>query len=137
MGRVGILCCGKRWTKGCPGIGSHVLCFEALNQKRGPLGAIPEAEITSFRPCRSCSAVSLVETASRMVAEDKVKVVVLASCLFMNHGCPHVEEAARGISSLGSCQVVLGSFWDPTTPSAAPSIKETNPAAAGEAQQAY
>ncbi|MBS3975966.1 MAG: CGGC domain-containing protein [Syntrophomonadaceae bacterium] len=117
MDRVGVICCGKRWTKGCPGIGSHVLCFEAIYQKRGPLGTMPEAEIVSFHPCRNCSATSLADTATSIRVEDKAQVIVLASCLFMSQRCPHVEEAVQKISAQGS-KVILGSFWDPASPPA-------------------
>ncbi|KKM12822.1 hypothetical protein SY88_01740 [Clostridiales bacterium PH28_bin88] len=113
MPSVGIISCGKHWKNGCPGIGSHVLCFDAISQQHGPLGNLPEATIVSFDYCQACPGDSIPLIAQKMVQQEGVEVVALASCLFMGEPCPYVRETISRIKSSVTCQLLTGTYFEP------------------------
>jgi len=115
MPNIGIISCRKHWKTGCPGIGSHVLCFDAVSLQRGPLGKIPEASIVSFGCCHGCPGDSIPVIAQKMLQHEGVEVIALASCLFVEETCPYAREAASRIASDMSCQVLLGTYSEPET----------------------
>jgi len=111
MIRVGIIGCQKFWKIGCPGIYSHVLCFEALNQRQGPLGKIPDAIIADIQPCQGCPGDHRLELARQMLISSQVHRIVFASCMFTNAPCLTAETSARQIETMLHCQVIRGSYY--------------------------
>lgn len=111
--KVGIIACGKYWHTGCPGLNSHILCFDALRDKQGPLGGIPEARLVSYRPCPGCPGSGLKETARQMLQEDGVEIIAFGSCCFLLENCATVHQVAAEISAEMGCSVVLGSYLKP------------------------
>lgn len=110
---IGIIACRKYWYTGCPGLNSHVLCFDALREKKGPLGEIPGARFVSYRPCPGCPGEGLKETARLMLAEDGVNVIAFGSCCFLLENCAAVGQVAGEITATTGCPVVLGSYLKP------------------------
>lgn len=110
--KVGIIACGKYWYTGCPGLNSHVLCFDAMRERQGPLGQIPEARLVSYRPCPGCPGDGLLGTARQVLQEDGADIITFGSCCFLLENCDTVYRTAEEIQKLG-CQVVLGSYLKP------------------------
>ncbi|WP_258360655.1 CGGC domain-containing protein [Moorella sulfitireducens] len=115
MFRVGIIPCSNYWKGGCPGYQSHVLCFLALELKKGPLGELPGAKIVAMQPCPGCPGTGRLEIARRMVYRDKVEYIVFPSCIFFNNYCPTALAGATAIEKELGCPVLLGSYLEAET----------------------
>jgi predicted metal-binding protein len=107
---MGIIACGKNWRKGCPGLCSHVLCFEALAHKAGPFKQLGEdSELISIVPCTGCPGDSILQIAEQMVTQEKVEIIVFPYCIIYN-SCPGLAEKALEIQKKYNCTVVLGNY---------------------------
>ncbi|KUK12445.1 MAG: hypothetical protein XD51_0658 [Moorella sp. 60_41] len=110
MVRVGIIGCRHYWYRGCPGFHSHILCFQAQGEQKGPLGRLREGRIVSLRPCPGCPGDRMVELAADMLARDYVQVFALASCLFFAGHCPRGEQLGKKIEAAFGLPVLLGTY---------------------------
>lgn len=108
--RVGIIACRHYWYTGCPGYQSHVLCFQALAEKKGPLGQLQGAQIISLRPCPGCPGDQIPTLAADMIARDKVEVFALASCLFLGGHCSSALAIGQKLEDTFNRPVLLGSY---------------------------
>lgn len=110
MPRLGIIGCHKNWRKGCPGLCSHVLCFEALKHKLGPFENMEQqTQLVSMVACAGCPGDSLVNIAESMVREEKIEIILFPYCVLHNH-CPGLPQAAQYIKTHLHCQIIYGNF---------------------------
>ncbi len=113
---IGIIVCQNHWRNGCPGIGSHILCFKAIAEKKGPLGNFPEAAIIAMEPCGGCPGNHASDIARDMASQDGARAIVLPTCLFTSaRPCPHVDSMAAAIAATVGVPVLLGSYADRET----------------------
>lgn len=109
MPKVGIIGCKKNWRKGCPGLCSHVLCFEALQHKLGPFENMEQLQLVNMVSCGGCPGDSLTEIAECMVLEENVDLILFPYCVLYNH-CPGLASAAHYIESRLNCQIIYGDY---------------------------
>ncbi|GEA14596.1 MAG: hypothetical protein PWR22_1171 [Moorella sp. (in: firmicutes)] len=115
MLRVGIISCRDHWKRGCPGYQAHILCFLAVEKKKGPLGELPEAKIVAIQPCPGCPGTGRLEVARRMVRQEKVDYFVFPSCMFFGNRCPTALAGAMAIEDELGRPVLMGSYIDAAT----------------------
>ncbi|MGB9661622.1 MAG: CGGC domain-containing protein [Moorellaceae bacterium] len=108
--RVGIIACRHYWNTGCPGYGSHVLCFQSVAEKKGPLGQFQGAQIITLRPCPGCPGDQLSSLVADMVAKDRIQVIALASCLFLGDHCPAAADICRELEKSFAQPVLRGTY---------------------------
>lgn len=109
MHRLGIICCKKNWLKGCPGLCSHVLCFQALQHKLGPFENMEQIQLVSMVACAGCPGDSLPQLAKAMVLEENIESILLPYCVLHNR-CPGLAQAAKYIKAQLPCQIIFGDF---------------------------
>ncbi|GFN22911.1 CGGC domain-containing protein [Thermanaeromonas sp. C210] len=110
MARVGIIACRHYWYHGCPGFQSHILCFLAQLEQKGPLGRLRKGRIVSLRPCPGCPGDRITELAADMLAQDNVQVFALASCLFLAGHCPEAVQLGKKIEAAFGRPVLMGTY---------------------------
>ncbi|QGP92119.1 CGGC domain protein [Neomoorella glycerini] len=112
MHRVGIIACRDHWKKGCPGYQAHILCFLALEKKRGPLGELPGAKIVAMQPCPGCPGTGRLDVARRLVRQEGVDYFVFPSCTFFDNHCPTAFAQAAAIEAELGRPVLMGSYLE-------------------------
>ncbi|MGI9951657.1 CGGC domain-containing protein [Moorellaceae bacterium AZ2] len=110
MSRVGIIACRHYWYNGCPGFQSHILCFLAPLERKGPLGQLRKGHIVSMRPCPGCPGDRITDLAADMLERDNIQVFALASCLFLAGHCPVAVQLGKKIETSFRRPVLLGTY---------------------------
>lgn len=112
MTKIGIIACQKFWKKGCPGLSSHVLCFEALRHKSGLYQNFEEVMLVNMVSCSGCPGTSLPGIAEQMITQDAADYIVFPSCVLDKGHCPGLEKATRAIENKYPGKVLLGNYHD-------------------------